>query len=97
MYNKAYLYLILYLIISIIWLLISAFAAFIHKESFLWTIVFVIFTFAYIPLAVYYIRKGENDRISQSILLTVAIFILYLIYQSIRSIIAVRNPKFSNV
>jgi len=79
--GKIFLFLILYLIISFIWLIASAFVSFIRKIDIRWLGVFVFTTIIYLPLALYYIRNDEKYRIRQAVGLTVLLFVFYLLFQ----------------
>ena len=89
MEEKSYLWLLLYLVISFIWLIVAVFVGFIHRESFFWLGVFIFLTLIYIPVGFYYIRQGQNNKVLLGLYFTVATFMIYLIYQAIRCLIKV--------
>jgi len=73
---------IIYLLISIMWLIIGVIVGQIYKRSLFWIPVFIIITILYIPLVMYYEREGRVDRVWDIVIFTIGWFVLYVIVES---------------
>jgi hypothetical protein len=86
MFNSKYdAIIILYLILSVIWLIVTVISDFIFGGDFSSFLFYVAFTIVYIPVAYYYAREGEVSRLQESLLFTVIILIIFVVIQGIRS------------
>lgn len=75
---------LLYLILSVIWLIIIIFSDLIFGGDFSSIVFYVIFTIVYIPIAYYYISEGNVARIQESLYFTILILIVYVVFQGIK-------------
>lgn len=73
----------IYLIISILWLIVTAIVAVGYKKSVLGIVIFIIWTLIYIPLAYYYISKGNYKRVEDLTIITILGLIIYLVIEAI--------------
>ena len=85
--SEGYKFIIVYIAISIIWIILSLLIIITFNRSFFWLVVYVITTIIYIPLALYYIRHGETYRVRQAIIFSIALLILYIFVESIIALV----------
>jgi hypothetical protein len=76
-------FIILYLAISIIWLIISLIINLVYQRNFLFIVFFVFTTIIYIPVALWYIRDGESYRVRQATYFTIGLLIVYLFVEAL--------------
>ncbi len=72
---------ILYLLISLVWLIISIIVNMIYERRFIWTVIFIALTILYVPIALWYARQGREDRVKNIVLITIVWIVLYLIIE----------------
>lgn len=90
--NLGEIYILLYLVISIIWLIVYVIVSHIHRQlTVFWLTIFILSTLIYLPFSFYYISTGRGSRIIWTVLSTVAIFVIYMMYQIIRSLLLVTS------
>lgn len=73
---------IIYLILSIVWLIVGAIIAIAYKARLIWIGIFVLMTLLYIPMALYFSRIGETRRVDQAVELTLVATIIYLLAEA---------------
>jgi hypothetical protein len=76
---------ILYLILSVIWLIVTIFSDLIFGGDFSSFLFYVIFTIIYIPIAYYYVRHNEIMRLRESLLFTIIVLIIFVVIQGIKA------------
>ena len=85
--NEGYKFIVVYIAISIIWIILSLLIIVTFNRSLFWIIVYIIITIIYIPLALYYVQHGESYRIYQAIVFSVALLIIYIFIESIIALV----------
>jgi len=78
---------IIYLILSIIWLIVSAIIAVAYKTRLIWIAVFVLMTLLYIPLALHFSRIGDIRRVDQAVELTLVTTMIYLLVEAVLAVV----------
>lgn len=74
---------IMYMIISIIWLCITVIIAIGYGTGFWGIIIFIILTFLYIPIIYYYMSRQQYERANQITLFTIVGLLVYLVVQAL--------------
>lgn len=74
---------IIYLILSIIWLIVGAIIAIAYRTRLIWIAVFVLMTLLYIPIALYFARSGDIHRVDQAVEFTVVTTLIYLTAEAV--------------
>lgn len=77
---------LLYVVISLIWIVILILVTQIFASSLFSIAVSVLFLIVYIPLAYYYISKGEEAKLQESLFFTILLLIGYAVLQSAEAI-----------
>ena len=85
--SKTHLWILLYLSISFIWFIVAIFIGLLKASSFFWLGVFIISTLLYIPIAIYYANQQESTKILTSLIWTLGVFLIYLIYSTTRIVL----------
>ena len=75
-----YLPLIIYIIISVVWIMIFAIAGLVFGNSLFSIFLSILWVVAYIPLIVYYITRGEVGYAWSIVFFTFLTTLIYLIY-----------------
>ncbi len=74
---------LMYMIISIIWLCITVIIAIGYGTGFWGIVIFIILTFVYIPIIYYYMSREQYERANQITLYTIIGLLVYLVVQAI--------------
>ena len=82
---------LLYVVISLIWLIILIMVTQIFASSFYSIAVSVLFLIIYIPLAYYYISQGEEAKLQESLFFSILLLIVYAVVQAVEGIRYLRD------
>ena len=81
-HNKQITHLVVaYLIVSLVWLLISAIIAIAYGTRLVWIGVFIVMTLIYVPIAYYFASIGDTRRVQQALEVTIIATIVYLVVE----------------
>ncbi|CAK7994937.1 Hypothetical protein POVR1_LOCUS455 [uncultured virus] len=75
-----YVPLIVYIIISVVWIMIFAIAGIVFRNSVLSIFLSILWVVVYIPLIVYYISRGETGKAWSVVVFTFITTLIYLVY-----------------
>ncbi len=74
-------FIIIFLLISIIWLLVSAIISLTYGTSPIWLYVFIVLTILYVPLMLYYDSTGRVNIEREGVDITVIGLMVYLLVE----------------
>ena len=82
---------IVYLLVSIVMLIVSIIVDIMFNQSFIWIAFFLLSTFIYIPIIIYYYESGNVRRAGQIVGFTILYGIAYIVIQAIFAVMAFVN------
>lgn len=74
-------FIIIFLLVSLVWLIVSAIISITYRTSPIWLFVFIALTILYVPLMIYYGRRGRIDIERQGVDITIICLMVYLLIE----------------
>lgn len=84
---------LLYIIVSLVWLVILIISDLTFSTSFYSVLVSILFLVLYIPIAYYYISQGEQAKVQEALFVSIVLLIIYTIAIAAQSLLYLRNKN----
>lgn len=81
----------MFLIISLIWFIISVIISITYNTNPIWLVIFFLMTIIYIPIAIHLAHEGDIRRVETAVNFTIIATLIYLVIELILAMVFLIN------